>query len=68
MAARASDRDLRLIDLTEMTLEDIAGLDAALIDEAVGELLARCGTSNRLWACQVRAVARTSESLPASRA
>jgi len=64
MAARACDRDLRLIDLTGMTLEDIARLDVALIDGTVGELLSRFSDTNRLWACQLRAGGHMSESLP----
>ena len=64
MGQRAYDRGSDLIDLTEMSLEDVAGLDAALIDGALTELLSAYGDVNRLWACQLSARDHMWESLP----
>lgn len=45
-------RDLKssLVDLTEMSLGDLAGLDDALVDGALDRLLPACGgVGGRLW-------------------
>jgi hypothetical protein len=66
MAKRALDHDPSLVDLTTMSLKDLAGLDGALIEGTVSRLLSQRGDANRLWADQPNARGHTCRSITAN--
>ncbi|WP_327088285.1 hypothetical protein OIE66_39175 [Nonomuraea sp. NBC_01738] len=49
MAVPRLDPDEGLVDLTQMSLSQLAELDDDFVSRAVGRLAGGCGSTDRLW-------------------